>query len=263
LTMLPMAMVPLSSSADEVPYGAQFNLLDPYVLASPNQYDAGSCLFMATTGAMEILLNQHTPLEEIEYEGDTDLSERFLMNAVDRTTRAWVPRSTTDALFAYNFFGGALLNRDYRFTAGYVCDTSTGVVACDSSDEDAYFSCAINWIDDLPENFEEMLVPTPEVDRTLIFLDPNLNENSIWNVALMDDDTVERIRWEVRTKRAPVLIIYNHYLYWHSDLVVASTIPAWSATAGWCRTRWSISRSREPPVTSIGSRSTWMSWAVA
>lgn len=54
----------------------------------------------------------------------------------------------------------------------------------------------------------------------MIFVDPLRNENSLWNVALMNDDIVERIKWELRTKNAPVVVVYNHYLYWHADIVI-------------------------------------------
>ena len=36
----------------------------------------------------------------------------------------------------------------------------------------------------------------------------------------MNDDVVERIKWELRSKNAPVIVVYNHYLYWHADIVV-------------------------------------------
>jgi hypothetical protein len=36
----------------------------------------------------------------------------------------------------------------------------------------------------------------------------------------MDDRHIERIKYQLRTRRAPVIVIYNHYLYWHADIVV-------------------------------------------
>jgi hypothetical protein len=206
---------------DQTPdYGTYHAGLDPYVLASPNQLDAGSCLFMANTGAMEILVNQHTPIEDIAYEGDTDFSERFLMNASDHVPSNVIDYYILDTIYSYNALGGSLLNRDYRFAAGYVKDTARGLVAARSDDPDAYFSCSYSWIDELPDGWEDMLVETPEAERTVIFVDPDLNSNSIWNVGLMNEDIVERIKYELRTKRAPVIVVYNHYLYWHANIVV-------------------------------------------
>jgi hypothetical protein len=190
-------------------------------LATPNQFDAGSCLFMANTGAMEILLNQHVAPETIKNEGDTDLSERFLMVAPNKVPDSQIPYDLTDTLYAYNYLGGSLLNRDYPFCAGYVKETANGsVVPSNAGDPDAYISCMVNWFDQLPSNWRDLLVPTPPAERTVIFVDPLRDDDSQWRVGLFDDDTIERIKHELRTKKAPVLVVYNHYLYWHTNVIV-------------------------------------------
>jgi hypothetical protein len=195
-------------------------LLD-LVLASPNQYDAGSCLFMANTGAMEILLNQHTPAEDIDYLGETDLSERYLMNASDHVSYADIDYTITDLTYTYDAFGGSLLSRDYPFIADYLRETSSGgYVQADPSDDGAFFTCYANWLDDLPSDWQEALTPTPDVERSVIFLDPDLDSSSIWNVGIMDWETVDRIKHELDTKQAPVILVYNHYLYWHANVIV-------------------------------------------
>jgi len=203
------------------PFDAANQELLPYVLASPNQFDAGSCLFMASTGAMEILMNQHTELEEIQYQGPTDLSERYLMSASNYIPENESKYVITDLMYTYNYLGGTLLNSEYPFTAGYVKETSSGgVVASSPDDEDAYFSCYYNWFDELPEGWQDTLISTPKVERTSIFVVPSPTENSRWDVGLMNDDIVERIKFELRTKKTPVIVVYNHYLYWHADIVV-------------------------------------------
>jgi len=193
----------------------------PFVLASPNQLDAGSCLFMANTGTMEILINQHTPIENIKYDGDTDLSERYLMTVADHVPASVAPYYLTDTLYLYEAAGGALLNRDYRFCVGYVKETSSGsITPAKKTDEGAYASCSYNWFDFLPTDWKERLVPTPPADRTVIFVDPKRDDNSQWRVALFDDDTIEKIKYELRTKNAPVIVVYNHFLYWHANVIV-------------------------------------------
>ncbi len=194
-------------------------LLD-YVFASPNQFDAGSCLFMANTGAMEVLLNQHTPSGERDYEGDTDLSERYLMSGSDYVSSSDVHYVITDLTYTYDVHGGSLLNRDYPFAAGYIVETYNGIREASPNEDGAYFSCYYNWINDLPSDWEDMLTETPDVERTVIFVDPDLDSNSIWNVALMNRDIIERIKHELDTKQAPVIIVYNHYLYWHANIIV-------------------------------------------
>jgi hypothetical protein len=212
-------MVPIAAPAP----GKVDKDLMSLVFASPNQFDAGSCLFMANTGAMELLLNQHlTDLpKQMKYQGDTDLSERYLMNASDKLSSAIVRYAVTDVIYTYGALGGALRNKDYPFSAGYVKTLSNGALAkANKEDEGAEFSCKLNWIDELPTDYKSKLVPTPGAERTLIFLDPKLDKNSRWRVGLASDDVVERIKWELRTKRAPVVVIYNHYLFWHASVVV-------------------------------------------
>ena len=196
--------------------------LVPLVFASPNQFDAGSCLFMAVTGAMELLLNQHLadPPKQMKYQGDTDLSERYLMNASDKLSSAVVRYAVTDVIHTYGALGGALRNKDYPFSAGYVKTLASGALAkANKDDEGAEFSCKLNWIDELPADYKSKLVrPRRRADADLF--GSQAGQGQRWRVGLASDDVVERIKWELRTKRAPVVVIDNHYLYWHASGVV-------------------------------------------
>ena len=109
--------LPVFANSIEVNPSSDKDLME-YVMASPNQFDAGTCLFMSSTGAMEILMNQHRDMSQVDYMGDTDLSERFLMNASDYVPREDLDYTITDVTETYNYFGGSLLSRDYPFTAG-------------------------------------------------------------------------------------------------------------------------------------------------
>jgi hypothetical protein len=208
LTLRSPSISTLSSASPQdfdTAFGTANEEMLPFVLASPNQYDAGSCLFMATTGAAEILMNQRTSLDDIQYLGDTDLSERYLINANDYVPSFAIHWFLTDLIYVYNYLGGSMLDRTYPMAA----DT-----------DGTYIRVAYSWTNDLPEDWEAQLVETPGFERTTIFIDPVKDANSKWNVALMDDTTVEKIKYELRTKNAPVIIVYNHYLYWHSDIIV-------------------------------------------
>ena len=218
---LALSVSPKPGPVDQDTYGQSDRTLIDYVLASPNQYDAGSCLFMTTTGALELLLHQHADLGDPTYDGDTDLSERFLMSAYQDVPSSTIRYWLTDTVYTYNHLGGSLLNRDYPFTAGYVRETASGsLVPCNAGDDGAYYSCSYNWFDERPEGWEAMMVDTPDVERTVAFTDPARSSSSQWNVGLMDDEDVEKIKYMLRTRRAPVVVIYNHYLYWHADLIV-------------------------------------------
>ena len=88
------------------------------MLASPNQFDAGSCLFMTTTGAVELLMHQHTDLDQVDYNGDTDLSSAS-MSAYQDVPSSMLVLADRHRLHLQPL-RGSLLNRDYPFTAGYV-----------------------------------------------------------------------------------------------------------------------------------------------
>jgi hypothetical protein len=193
----------LELAADEdYEYGEYYNDMERFILPSPNQWDAGTCLFMSNTGAMEILLNQHVDdLDDIVSDGDTDLSERYLMNASDYVPNSAAQYTMTDLVYTYEYNGGALRNVDYPFE-------------CTNS------SCQMNWDNDMPSDWEDLLVPTEESQRTVMYLDPNLDQYSIWKTGLIGPDVIERIKFELRTKNAPVLLIYNHYLYWHAAIII-------------------------------------------
>lgn len=181
--------------------------ISTYTLASPNQFDAGTCLFMATTGAMEMLMNQRFPLDQIAYKGNTDLSERYLMNvATDVLSEDITPYALTDMIYAYNFLQGSVLDLDYPFILDF--------------DSEGNLSAATNWENDLPVNWPDMLATTPTAERTVIFVDPLRDENSRWRVAIADHDIIAIIKHELVSKNAPVVIVYNHFNYWHSDIIV-------------------------------------------
>jgi len=205
---------------DEPGYAEVDEGLMDYVFASPNQFDAGSCLFMATTGAMEVLLNQHVDPDTIDYMGDTDLSERYLMNVYAQVPSSKMNYFLTDLIYTYNHFGGSLLDRDYPFEAGYVKDGWNGVTEAEPTDSGAYFSAYYSWLNHLPDTWEEMLVETPNAERTTVFVDPDRDSNSYWAVAVTDWESVDIIKYLLRTQRAPVIVVYNHYLYWHAVMVV-------------------------------------------
>jgi len=205
-------------------YGDQWFALDPHLLASPNQEGAGTCIFMANTGAMEVLINQHHT-EEITYNGDTDLSERYMLNATfygvpNEETDGWY--YFTDLQWVFNYYAGALLNNVFPYTAGWILDDGAPIPNEGiPGDEGSILSVDYNWIDGLPDDFEDLLIPTPEVDRTIIYVDPAIDENqSPYAVAGMNQAVGARIKYTLRERSAPVILIYTHYDVWHTVMVV-------------------------------------------
>ncbi len=191
----------------------------PFVLPSPDQEDAGSCLFMSLTGIAEWWLARTNPELSRAHDGPIDLSERYLMNLSGQNEdAAQVANWRTDSIFLYNAAGHGVLNREYRFTKGwYVFDAGENPVASNASAAGAEFGATFNWIDQTSTIAPGSFVSLPRFEREVLFADPTSNQ---WNTGVMPSDIVERVKSKLRSRQAPVNVIYNHFGYWHSVYVV-------------------------------------------
>lgn len=170
----------------------------PFVFSAPNQYDAGSCAYMAATGTMEILLNQKDKVSKLDYGGKNNLSEPFMMNVGGSR----IPYFFTDSMYNFNGAKAALPDKYMPFGL-----SSSG-------------SAQKNWNAKIPSDWKSNATPVPRVERTVLFYDPPRNSNSKWNVGLMDQKIVERIKYALRSTDAPVMAVYNHNGYWHVSIIV-------------------------------------------
>jgi len=192
----------------------------PLVTQAPDQRDAGSCLYMALTGAAELALAQQTPQFANVHDGPLDLSERFTM-ALGVAGAAGLADWKTDGPLLLN--GGAVLNRSCRFTTGWFRpDGSDGSgpngspSAAVAGEAGARYGCYANWL--APDGLATLpRVPLPRFDRQVLFRTPT---NSPWATGCLDRDAVERVKAALRRHDRPVLAIYNHYGYWHAVLLV-------------------------------------------
>lgn len=188
----------------------------PYVQPSPDQDEAGSCLYMSLTGVAEWWLNKLNPLPGgVQVQSENDLSERHLMNVTldSNLNRNW----KTDTLLGLNTRGKLLRNRAYRFAKGWYRENAAGrLVLATPNSADASYGTMVNWINQVssaPNDQAEL----PRFERTVIAKDPAGNQ---WNTAVMPNDIVERVKTALDTNGAPVQVIYNHVGYWHSVIIV-------------------------------------------
>lgn len=200
--------------------GQEFNELLPYIIASPDQEDAGSCLYMAITGIAEWWLARLNPTISRASDGPIDLSERYIMNyAGMEENDTHLDNWRTDSIYLFNQNGNQTLrNSSYRYTKGwFLGDTySDHLTAVTGSTPGAEYGTQYNWIDQRPSN-PTGVVQLPEFQRDVIFADP---ENNQWNVGVAPQDIVEKVKETLRTKKAPVLVIYNQNSYWHAVFIV-------------------------------------------
>ena len=193
-----------------------FNELLPFVMPSPNQEDAGSCLYMAITGNIEWWLNYLQPNENKIMDGPHDLSERYLMNMAgmeeeESPAENW----RTDTVYLFNWFG-SVLNSDYPYNKGWFKEEKDQMVIAKPEEKGSSFGTGYNWINEI-ETFKPEKVDLPKFEREIIFEDEDKNQ---WNVGVTPSNIIEIVKEALRVNKAPVLITYNHYGYWHVHMIV-------------------------------------------
>ncbi|MGE3262256.1 MAG: hypothetical protein AB7K68_10795 [Bacteriovoracia bacterium] len=212
--------LPVSASALILDKGEKYSGytdLLPYVLLSPDQEEAGSCLYMTLTGIAEWNLARLHPTLSREPEGPLDLSERHLMNiAGEAEEKNGAANWKTDSVYLLNGARGLFRNADYRFTKGwYKSGADDEAVKAVAGEPGAEYDAGYNWLDERPTGAS--LVSLPNFHREVLFADPESNQ---WNTAVMPADIVDRIKAALLEKKSPVQIIYNHFGYWHSNFIV-------------------------------------------
>lgn len=213
----PVAVSALALPTGGVPGG--FNELLGFALRSPDQEEAGSCLYMSLTGAAEWWLARLHPRQLRTPDGPIDLSERFLMNVAGlEEDENGIANWKTDSIYLFNKIGYTLLNRDYRFTKGwYVRDAKGEPQPGKAGDPGAAYDAYYSWIDERASVPNAPHVALPRFRREVLFADPASNQ---WNTGVMPSDIVERIKNALVKNKAPVQVIYNHFGYWHATLIL-------------------------------------------
>jgi hypothetical protein len=90
-------------------FASSYKDLIPYIVPSPNQAHTDNCLYMAATGAMEILINKHFEIEEPGINGKYDFNELIALKGDLKESRSWFENPVL------RFNQGALRNRDQAY----------------------------------------------------------------------------------------------------------------------------------------------------
>ncbi len=196
-----------------------FTALHEFILPSPDQQGAGSCLYMSLTGIAEWWLAKLHPTQSRASNGPLDLSERYLMNlsGADEASNPKIENWKTDSIELFNLAGDAVLNTAYPFTMGWSAVDSKGdYVHAEPNSKGATYGPEYNWLDDR-DSILGGLVKVPKFSRKVVFADPEDNQ---WNVGTAPDNIVQQVKDILVNEHVPVQVIYNHYGYWHSVFVV-------------------------------------------
>ncbi len=193
-------------------YAGGMNKLLPYVMPSPYQDNAGSCLFMSHTAVAEWWLSKLGQGQKI------DLSERYFMNLSkagigDELISDW----RTDTIYRLNSTTQMMRNADFPFMkAWYSYDQSGDRVFAGPNTPGAYYGPAANWIIGL-DHLSGAPIPMPHFSRTVLHADP---QGSQWAVNSTPDNIVELMKEWFDKYEAPLIVIYNHHAFWHAVMVV-------------------------------------------
>jgi len=208
-----------TENIDNQMYAGGFNDLLPYVVAVPDQEDAGSCLYMSLTGTMEWWNNFLNNLTDNNRE---DLSERYYMALMkENIGQSRISNWRTDNIERINEFSKLALNEQYPFTKGYFKYNDDGDrIQSSPDDEKSEYGTGFNWLsfrDDIDKEYHNELITFPKFSRDVIYADPNQNQ---WAVASAPTDIVSRIKEALVKNKTPVNVIYTHHGFWHAVIIV-------------------------------------------
>lgn len=166
-------------------------LLD-YVQESPDQGETNTCLFMASTGAMELIANKvHGIKKPVPY-GPYDLAESFVISAPSTEYKSFLE---TPVLSFNNGFG--IHVKDWAYEAWNGSAINYGV-----------------WY--RPENYSSLpKVILPAIETVKLF-----QIGGRWSTDVLEDSHIEQIKEALWKYKSPIIVNYNDEDYWHVILIV-------------------------------------------
>lgn len=172
---------------------ARYTELLDYVQEAPDQGDTKTCLYVASTGAMELIANKHFDVKNPQQFGKYDLAESFAIHAPKlgaQNKYMWeVP------VLKFNRGYGIHIN-DWPYEPWNNTDASDSAWTWRS------------W-----ESLPKVTLPKVETEKLFVF-------GNRWSTNVLNQTHVEKIKEALVKNRAPVLINYNDTGYWHVILVV-------------------------------------------
>ena len=206
--------------------------LIPHILPSPDQQNAGSCLYMALTGIGEMALSILNSKESnfpsrvklshrIKLSEKVNLSERYTMNLGQKYLHQ-IPNWRTDMIDIFNINKGSCTNENYRYTMGWYFPDNTDATGPNGSPKPALAQAEgarkgtyYNWVTE-PGFTSLPKISMPLFKRTVLF---QTQDQSPFATGLHKRNMVEKVKNWLYTKNRPLLVIYNHFGYWHGVVI--------------------------------------------
>lgn len=188
----------LSSFSVHAALPKKYNELLLYVQPAPDQGETNTCLFMASTGAMELLLNKRDKIKNPKAGGPNDITESFLIwqtNFLDRENPSY--HFIEDVVKKFNH-GEAVHNKLWPYKA-YNSDGTDNMAVWDRH-----------------PMFDELeRMPVPAVKTELLFA-----RGKKWATNVLLPEDIQTVKEALVTHKSPIIINYNDDGYWHVVLIV-------------------------------------------
>jgi hypothetical protein len=158
---------------------ASYTDLVKYSTKAPDQGETNSCLFVGSTGTMEILYNKHLDLTG---NNKVDLSERYTVWLNNGNGYSWLD----SVVLGFNNTNESILNKDLPF--------STDV-----------------WV--YPRNFDA--IPRIHIPFNVKSVKLFHKGSNRWATYVLTQKDVEKVKDALVEYESPILIAYNDEGYWH------------------------------------------------
>lgn len=172
-------------------------LLD-FVQPAPNQAESNTCLFVASTGALELLLNKRDNIRLPITNGVHDLSESFLIFQNNYSDRRYPAQHFIQSTVMKFNHGKAIHNTVWPFVA-LNSDGTTNYTVWNRH----------------PQYYTLPSVKVPSVKTSLLF-----NRGRKWARYVLNPADVVTVKNALVKSQAPVIINYVDEGYWHVVLIV-------------------------------------------
>lgn len=180
------------TSAAAIARPASYTELLDYVTEAPDQGDTNTCLFVASTGAIELIANKAAGIKNPEPFGTYDLAESFTINAPTTVSKSFIETP----VLKYNR-GQAVHISHWPFEAW----------------NGTYVNQSV-WSQH--PNFSKLpRITVPKVETIKLF-----QFGDRWSTYVLNDTHVEMIKEALWKHKSPVIVNYNDEYYWHVILIV-------------------------------------------
>jgi C1A family cysteine protease len=177
---------------------SRFVDLIPHVQPAPDQGETNTCWFMASTGAMELLLNKKHNIKNPKVGGKFDLSESFTIWQKDYYDSENPPSHFIEYIVRRFNHGEAILNKVWPYNA-YNSDGTDNYTVWNRH----------------PDFHELPRIEVPKVKTELLFA-----RGKRYATGVLEEKDLELIKTTLFNKKSPIIVNYNDDGYWHVILIV-------------------------------------------